>query len=139
MTDKTLSEEDRKEVVLYRLEKSQRSYEEAVTNIQHGYAEIVANRLYYAAYYAVTAFLIANGITVRTHSGVRSMFGLHLIRTKLIDGKFSTIFNTLFSIRMTGDYEDRKNLDMETEVMPLVKPAKELIDKVSELARGKYL
>lgn len=139
MTRQTLSDEDRREVVLYRLEKAQRSYEEAVTNIQHGYTDIVANRLYYAAYYAVTAFLIAMGITVRTHSGVRSMFGLQLIKTKLIDGKFSAVFNTLFSLRMTGDYEDRKNLDMDTEVLPLVKPAKELIDKVSQLTREKIL
>lgn len=26
---------------------------------------------------------------------------------------------------MTGDYEDRRNLDMDTEVLPLVKPSKE--------------
>lgn len=135
MTRQTLSDEDRREVVIYRLEKAERTYNEAVTNIQHGFAEIVANRLYYAAYYAVTAFLIANGITVRTHSGVRTMFGLHLIKTNLIDSKFSAIFNTLFSLRMTGDYEDRRNLDMDTEVLPLVKPAKKLIDQVSKLAK----
>lgn len=137
MTRQNLSDEDRKEVVLYRLEKAERTYKEAITNIQYGYVEIVANRLYYSAYYAVTAFLIANGILVRTHSGVRSMFGLHLIKTKLIDSKFSVVFNTLFSLRMTGDYEDRRNLDMDTEVLPLVKPAKELIDEVSLLAKKK--
>lgn len=55
------------------------------------------------------------------------MFGLHLIKTKLIDNKFSVVFNTLFSLRMTGDYEDRRNLDMDTEVLPLVKPANMLL------------
>lgn len=135
MTRQTLSDEDRREVVIYRLEKAERTYNEAVTNIQHGFAEIVANRLYYAAYYAVTAYLIANGVTVQTHSGVRAMFGMYLIKTKLIDRKFSSIFNTLFSLRMTGDYEDRRNLDLKTEVLPLVEPAKELIDKVSQLAK----
>lgn len=135
MTQQTLNDDDRKEVVRYRLEKAQRTYNEAITNIQYGYVEIVANRLYYAAYYAVTAFLIANGISIRTHSGVRSMFGLHLIKTKRLESKFSPIFNTLFSLRMTGDYEDRRNLDMKKEVLPLVKPAQELIDKVSQLAR----
>lgn len=137
MTKQTLSDEDRKEVVLYRLEKAERTYNEAVDIVQKKYTEIVANRLYYAAYYAVTAYLIANGVSVRTHSGVRSMFGLYLIKTKLLDTKFSPVFNTLFSLRMTGDYEDRRNLDMETDVLPLVKPAKELIDKVSQLTREK--
>ena len=41
----------------------------------------------------------------------------------------------LFSLRLTGDYEDRHILDMETEVLPLVEPAKELIDLVSEMAK----
>lgn len=36
---------------------------------------------------------------------------------------------------MTGDYEDRHIIDMDTEVMPLVKPAKYLIDAVSEMAK----
>lgn len=38
---------------------------------------------------------------------------------------------------MTGDYEDRRNLDMDTEVLPLVEPTKELIAKVSELTKSK--
>ena len=33
------------------------------------------------------------------------------------------------------DYEDRHILDMETEVLPLVETAKELIDLVSEMAK----
>lgn len=131
----TLSDADRKEIVKYRLEKAERTYQEAMANINLGYAEIVANRLYYSAYYAVTAFLIANQVTVKSHSGVRSMFGLYLIKSKLLDKKFSTVFNTLFSLRMTGDYEDRKNLELETEVLPLVKPTKELIGNVTLLTK----
>ncbi len=137
MNKPTLSDEDRREVVLYRLEKAERTYNEAVDIIGKGYTEIVANRLYYAAYYAVTALLIANGITVKSHSGVKGMFSLNFIKTKLLDKRFGILFSTLFSLRMTGDYEDRRILDMEQDVKPLVKPAKELIDKVSEMAREK--
>lgn len=43
--------------------------------------------------------------------------------------------NQLFSLRLTGDYEGRHILDMETEVLPLVEPAKELIGLVSEMAK----
>ena len=45
--------------------------------------------------------------------------------------------NLLYSLRFTGDYQDCKNLDMEKDVTQLVELAKELIDKVSEMARGK--
>ena len=131
MTVGTLSDEDRFEVVKYRLEKSQRAYHEAVGSIDSGFVETAANRLYYA----VSALLIAHGISARTHNGVIQMFGLNFIKPKLIDRKYGAIFNQLFSLRLTGDYEDRQNLDLQTDVIPLVDPAKELIDKVSELAK----
>lgn len=137
MTKQALSDQDRKEIVIYRLEKAERTYKEAVEIIGKGFAEIVANRLYYAAYYGVTALLIANGITVKSHSGVKGMFALHFIKPKILEKNLGVLFSTLFSLRMTGDYEDRRNIDMKTEVLPLVQPTKKLIDKVSEMAREK--
>jgi uncharacterized protein (UPF0332 family) len=49
MTKLTLSDEDRKEVVRYRLEKAERAYAEAVGSVNSGFVETSANRLYYAA------------------------------------------------------------------------------------------
>ncbi len=135
MTKQTLSDEDRKEIVRYRLEKSERTYKEALKIINDDFVEIVANRLYYSAYYAITALLIANGITVKSHSGVKAMFSLYFIKTHIIEKSYGVIFSTLFSLRMSGDYEDRRNLDMKTEVLPLVKPTKNLLDRVCELAK----
>lgn len=132
-----LSDTDRRETVLYRIEKAQRAYKEALGCINAGYVETSANRLYYSAYYAVSAYLIANGISVKTHSGVKSMFNLYLIKPGVLEQRFRVVFSQLFSLRMTGDYEDRRNLDMEQDVMPLVEPTKELIEKVSQLAEEK--
>ena len=56
---KGLNDEDRREIVNYRLEKSLRTYNEAVGSIANGYVETAANRLYYAAYYAVSALLVS--------------------------------------------------------------------------------
>lgn len=139
MTQTTLSEEDRKEIVRYRLEKAQVTYKDALLGICNDSVGIAANRLYYAAYYAVSALLISNGIAVRSHDGVRRMLGMHFLKNKLLSTKDGQTFNQLYSLRLTGDYQDRKNLSMEADVKPLVQPAKELIDRVSELARGKNL
>ena len=43
---KGLNDEDRREIVKYRLEKSLRTYNEAVGSIANGYVETAANRLY---------------------------------------------------------------------------------------------
>lgn len=65
------------------------------------------------------------------------MFVLNFFKPKLIDRKYGATFNQLFSLRLTGDYEDRRNLDLQAHVVPLVDPAKNLIDTVSELAKQK--
>lgn len=65
-----LSDTDRIEIVKYRIEKAYRTYQEAVGSIKHGYVETAANRLYYAAYYAVSALLISYKYEASTHNGV---------------------------------------------------------------------
>ena len=132
---KGLKDEDRREIVKYRLEKSLRTYYEAVGSISNGYVETAANRLYYAAYYAVSALLVSYKYEASTHNGVIQMFGLAFIKTKIIERRFGTIFNQLFSLRMTGDYEDRHFLTLAEDVKPLVEPTKELIDITTKLAQ----
>lgn len=70
-----LSDTDRIEIVKYIIEKAYRTYQEAVGSIKHGYVETAANRLYYAAYYAVSALLISYKYEASTHNGVIQMFG----------------------------------------------------------------
>lgn len=137
MKEHILSPEDRKEVVLFRIEKAKATYHEAIAIINLNFVNSGANRLYYSAYYAVSALLIAYGITARTHSGVIQMFGRCFIKPKLLENRFGITYSRLFSLRMTGDYEDRRNLDMEMDIIPLVKPAEELIDVVTKMALEK--
>ena len=132
---KGLNDDDRREIVKYRLEKSLRTYNEAVGSIANGYVETAANILYYAAYYAVSALLVSYKYEASTHNGVIQMFGKAFIKSKVLERRYGTIFNQLFSLRMTGDYEDRRFLDIEEDVKPLIEPTNELIDVVSVMAQ----
>ena len=134
MTRGQLSDEDRKEVVKYRIEKAIRTYSEAIGSIKSGYVETAANRLYYAAYYAVSALLISYKYEASTHNGVIQIFGKAFLKNNIVDKKHGKTFNQLFSLRLTGDYEDRHIIDMTTELLPLVEAAKKLIDAVINLA-----
>ena len=75
----SMTKEERDATVELRIGKAYRAYEEARGVVALKYWETIANRLYYAAYNAVTALLIANGDTAQTHSGVRHIFGLKLV------------------------------------------------------------
>ena len=90
------------------------------------------NRLYYACYYAVIALLIDKDIKAQTHSGVRQMFGLHFVKSGLIDKESGKFYTDIFDMRQTGDYDDYIDFRKE-DVLDLIDPANELISKIEML------
>ncbi|MBP5516014.1 MAG: HEPN domain-containing protein [Bacteroidales bacterium] len=131
----SLSDDERNALVAYRLEKANRTYKQAVDSVPLGYWEMTANRLYYSAYYAVSALLLNKGFTVQTHNGIIQMLGLHLIKPGLLDKSYGTLYGKLFSMRQTGDYGDTFELE-EDDVLPLVEPTKNLINTISKLLKN---
>ncbi len=132
----SLSFDERKAVVEFRIEKARRALEQAQGVVELQYWETIANRLYYAAYNAVSALLIAYGYMTHSHDGVIHLFGLHFVKTGIVDVKEGKLYHHLFSMRMTGDYDDTYGLTSE-DVLPLIEPASELIDKVISIATKK--
>lgn len=92
MTQTTLNEEDRKEVVKYRLEKAQVTYKDALLGISNDSGGIAENRRYYASYCAVSALLISYGIVVRPHDGVERMPSLRFLKKQLTKHELWTDF-----------------------------------------------
>ena len=129
----SLNHEERAAVVSYRIEKAARAIEQAKHNLPMQYWELIANRMYYAAYYAVSALLIANGYSAKTHETILRLFGLHFIQTEILSKDYGKLYNKLFTLRLKGDYNDRYNLTSE-EVLPLVEPTEQLIQEVSRIA-----
>lgn len=117
-----------------RIAKAYRAYEEAKGVVELKYWETVANRLYYAAYNAVTALLIANGDTAQTHSGVRHIFGLKFIKTDILPPETGRLYHRLFAMRQTGDYDDTYDVAAE-DVLPNIEPIGKLLDAVVAKAR----
>ncbi len=78
-----MTNEERAALVELRIEKAVRAYEQAKGVVELKYWETIANRLYYSAYNAVSAVLIANGDTAQTHSGVMHIFGLRFVKPLL--------------------------------------------------------
>ena len=55
-------------------------------------------------------------------------------RTAVVTYQQGKLYNKLYTLRLTGDYNDHYNLE-EEDVLPLVAPSEQLIAKVSELAK----
>lgn len=129
----SMNAEERKAVVEFRLEKAQRAYEQACGVVEKNYWETIANRLYYAAYNAVSALLISYGYSSQSHSGVIHLFGLHFVKAGVFPREIGKLYHDLFTMRLTGDYDDTYGLT-ESDVLPYIEPVKQLIQEVSTMA-----
>ncbi len=124
-----LSNVNRNDIIEYRKEKALKTFSEAEAIKNLGFWSLCANRLYYSAYYACSALLINYGHTTTTHNGVKRVLGMEFVKTGKLDKKYSDLFQLLFSMRHTGDYDDIFDWD-EDDIVPLFTPTKELIDTI---------
>jgi len=131
-----LTDEERKSVVQFRMEKAKNTFSEIVLLTNNALWHTAANRLYYACYYAVTALLIQNGIEAKTHHGVINQFGLHFVKTNIFSQQEGGLFQDIFELRQEGDYTDWI-IVTEEDIVPLVEPAKDFIDKIEQLVSTK--
>ena len=64
------------------------------------------------------------------------MFGLHFIKTGIIDEDLGKYFSNIFDKRLTGDYDDFIDYCKE-EVIVLKEPAKLLIQTIDDILKNK--
>ena len=88
-----LSEENRNDVVNYRIERAFTALDQATKNVEINCLEVTANRLYYAAYYAASALLIAYGIQTKSHEGNISQFGQQFVLTGIVSRDMGILNN----------------------------------------------
>jgi len=127
-----LKRTDREELVKFRLEKANATLAELSILLENKFYRTAINRLYYACYYAVSALLIKDGYEAHTHSGVKTLLGLHYIKGNKIEKSFGKTYNKLFNLRQDGDYEDWFDID-EQDIKPLLEPAEEFIAEMERL------
>jgi len=131
-----LNGEDRKILINLRLNNAKTTLEEVEFLVQNGKWRTAANRLYYACFYAASALLIDYEITAHTHNGVINQLGLHFVTKGLISLEQGKFYRHLFTLRQSGDYDDWCEIK-ETDVLPLIAPAKDFIETVEKLIAKK--
>jgi len=122
--------EERQGYVNYRLKSSFETYEAAKVLAENGFWNSAVNRLYYSVFYCVSGLLVQNGIYSRSHSGMRSQFSLHFIKTGRLDKKFGALLAELYDWRQKGDYDNMFDFDSES-VEPLFDKVFEMTNQIS--------
>lgn len=123
--------ENREDYIKYRFHRSEESLEEAILLANNGSWNAVVNRLYYSCFYAVIALLLEKDIETQSHNGVRTQFGLHFIKTGIIEKKHGQLFSKLFDYRQKGDYGDLFDYE-ENIVKPLIEPVQLFVAEIKK-------
>jgi len=107
------NDERQAEVIRNWWSKSQQSLESAKREIQAGSYSFAINRLYYAAFYGVTAVLLDRELAFTRHSGVRAAFQREVIKPGLLRTEWGKLYDQLFEDRQEADYIPLTSFDEE--------------------------
>ena len=113
-----------KDLIVIQIEKSNEKLKAARVLLKEGFADDAISRAYYSMFHAASAVLFAEGITAESHSALKTMFGLHFVKTGKIDKKYGRWLNKLKDERENGDYDIFTSFERED--------AKEDINEVEE-------
>jgi uncharacterized protein len=97
-------EEQRVEVVSYWWSMAEESLNSGQREIDAKAYVFAINRLYYAAFYGVSAALFEREKAFKKHTGVRAAFHREFIKTGMIPVVWGKFYDQLFEDRQEGDY-----------------------------------
>ncbi len=124
----SLSAEEREVMVALEIERATRIMNEVPIYVNAQLWNTLANRLYYAAFHAVSAVFIKNEIPVKSHKGAILMFNRDYVKTGIVSKEDGILFSQLENLRESGDY----NCYIETteeQIIPFVTKTKDFIQK----------
>ncbi len=123
---------DLNQIIEFRSARSKEAFEEALVLFNTGHYNSTINRLYYSAFYAVSSYLLKDKIYSKSHSGLKSLFNEHLIKTGKLSKDEAETYNDLFDHRQNADYRDLIVFDAN-DAKPLIERTEKLINEIQKL------
>jgi uncharacterized protein (UPF0332 family) len=118
------------DLVRYRLAKARETLEDARVLAANNRWNPCVNRLYYACFYAVSALLAQDNLSSAKHTGLRSLFNQHYVKTGKIPKQFAQIYNDLFERRQESDYMDFISFE-ESQVRPWIPRVESFLEYIA--------
>jgi len=124
----------KEDLINYRINRAKETFLDAQILAKEKRWNSSVNRLYYAAYYSITASLLSKDLSPATHVGVKSNFFEHFVKKGIISEDLGKIYSQLFTWRHKGDYADLFDFE-EEKVVPYFEPVEQLIRNIEEILK----
>lgn len=99
-----ISENDRLEIIEYRINQSKEVIAEVEKLITSGLLKVAVNRIYYGMFYILNAMALKYGFQTSKHLQLIGWLNKDFIKPGLIDKKYGEILRNAFKNRTDGDY-----------------------------------
>lgn len=125
----SLNDEERQILVNLEKEKALNTFAEMSVLQQAGLWNNIANRLYYAAFHAVSALLIHDCHNIGSHQGAVIMLHQYYVKTGMLSKEEGAFYSQLQTLREKSDYNCTYNAT-ELDTVPRIEQTKQFIDKI---------
>lgn len=98
------------------MQRARHTLDAAQMLLQKGFLPDAISRAYYAAFYAATALLHSEGITVSKHGAVIAQIGQHFAKPGRLPANLHRMLIDLFDERQTADYGGEVFLQESVEI-----------------------
>lgn len=115
--------------------RAKEAFELAEIELKNNYYWGAIGRAYYAAFYAVRALLLSNGVIVKTHTGTATKFQELFVKKGLIEKEFGQWFNKVMEERGRADYDIKEDWTRK-EAEKTVETAKEFIAVIKKIIKN---
>ncbi|MDZ7697082.1 MAG: HEPN domain-containing protein [Deltaproteobacteria bacterium] len=106
MTENESGQSERRSIlVAYWMEKAHESLAAGRSEYNSGRLTTAVRDLYYAAFYALTSFLLKEGRSFKKHTGVKAALHRDLIKEGILEPEWGRFYNKIFDSRHEGDYQ----------------------------------
>ena len=119
------------ELVKLQLEKAEEKLDAAEYLLNGRFYEDAISRAYYSMYYTAKAILTLKNIETKTHEGVLSMFGLHVIKENSVEEYYGKALKFAKEERQKSDYNVLANIS-EEEAEDIVEDAEKFLVRIKE-------
>ena len=121
-------------LVTYWIEKAHESLESAGSEYQNGRMSFAMNRIYYSAFYALTALFRERGKAFKKHKGLRSALHRDLVKNGIIAIEWGKFFDDVFESRQRGDYTPMITFEAE-QVEDFLHQAEFFLEEINRLIK----
>ncbi len=90
--------------IRYRMAGAEETLQAAKLLFEGGHLPDAVSRLYYACFYMVSALLWTEKLSSSKHTGIRSLFARHWIKTGRLPAELGRFYHHLFEFRHQADY-----------------------------------